>query len=200
MTTTRIIRILVGCLAFAGTVAPAESLPSFAEQLVGRWESTSFVTTNCIVATDYAMAATNLVDNRELYWMTAGLVATDSTRQTNLIVCVYKISEEWIDPTTKKHCAHLDTEVHFTDHGGRERPIRESSGLSTLTDTRIEFGALYGHSFSSRLTNGVWALEKFGIFGCGKAYYEVRIKAALKKVSSEPGEHLCIRHAEPLAH
>src|SRR5579862_2019539 len=134
MTTTPSIRVLVGCLALARALAPAESLPSFAKQLVGRWESASFVTTNCIVATNYAMVATNLVDNWEPYWMSALLVATDSTRQTNLIVCVYKISEEWIDPTTKKHCAHLDTELHFTDEAGRERPIRESSGLATLTD------------------------------------------------------------------
>src|SRR5437868_414136 len=39
MTTTPSIRILVGCLALARAVAPAESLRS-AKQLVGRWEST----------------------------------------------------------------------------------------------------------------------------------------------------------------
>jgi hypothetical protein len=196
MTSTSTIRILVGCLAFVGTGASAESLPFFAEQLVGRWESTSFVTTNCIVVTNFPIASTNLVDNWEPYWMCGRLVATNSTRQTNLIVCVYKITEEWIDPRTKKRCAHLDAEVHFTDPAGREQPFREASGRATLTDERVEFGPLYPHSFSSRLTNGFWALEKFGIFECGKAYYQIRIKAALKRVSPEAGERLCIPQAE----
>ena len=88
MTATRIIRILVICLAFAGTVALAESLPSFAEQLVGRWQSTSFVTTNRIVATNHAIVLTNLVDDQEPYWASAPLVGTDSNRNLRLWQCL----------------------------------------------------------------------------------------------------------------
>src|ERR1043166_8838494 len=88
MTTVRIIRVVVTCLAFARAVAGAESLPSLAEQLVGRWESTSFVTTNCIMETNSFGMPTNRDDRNlgvEDKWVSASLVAIDSTRQTNLI-------------------------------------------------------------------------------------------------------------------
>jgi hypothetical protein len=199
MTAVRSILVFFGCLAFAGKVVGAESSPPAAEQFVGRWESTSFATTNCIVATNYLQLAT-IPDFKDLgggpSWLSASLVATNSTRETNLIICVYEVTETWIDPTTSKRCAYLDTELHFTDHSGRERPIREACGLAILSDKRIEFHAHDGYSFSSRLTDGVWTLEKFAIFGYDDAWYKVRVKAALNKASSEPGERLTIWRAE----
>ena len=64
MTTARAIRVIIVCLAFAGTVAAAESRPSLSGQLVGRWESASFLTTNCIMATNSFGVPTNLDDVR----------------------------------------------------------------------------------------------------------------------------------------
>src|SRR5437763_635797 len=64
---TRCAALLMGCLVSAGTVVAAErsSSPSFMEQIVGRWESSSFVITNCIIATNlsYVALAANISSN-----------------------------------------------------------------------------------------------------------------------------------------
>jgi hypothetical protein len=201
VTTMRIIGIAAGWLACAGTVLAADSVPSVADELVGRWESTSFVTTNCLLTTNYhyLMMATNL-EMKDLrsagsLWASASLVATNNSRQTNLILCVYDVVDVGTDPRNKKRVLSLDSELHFTDHAGKERPIREASG-ALLSGGHIEFHPMGGYSFSCSLSNGVWTLEKFGTLIDGKTYYKVHVKAALKRVSSEPGERLCIWRAE----
>ena len=195
----RTIRLLLTWLAFAGAVAAAESLTPFAEQLVGRWESISFVTTNCLVATNNSEVITNrdlLSMGLENRWESASLVATDYTRQTNLILCIYEVFGEAMDGTTRKRSAWLDTELHFTDHAGKERPIPEASGHAYLREHHIEFHAMYGYNFAFSITNRVMMLEKLGLFAYGGAYYKVYVKAALKRTNSEPGERLCIWRAE----
>jgi hypothetical protein len=201
VTTRRIIGIVAGWLASAGTLLAADSLPSVADDLVGRWQSTSFVTTNCIVTTNfhYLMMATNL-ETKDLssagsLWTSASLVATNSSRQTNLILCVYEVVDVGTNPTTKKRVLSLDSELHFTDHAGEERPIREASG-ALLSGSDIEFNPMAGYYFSCSLSNGVWALEKLGTLLDGKTLYKVHVKAVLMKMSSEPGERLCIWRAE----
>ena len=87
----RTVRLLVICLAFAAIVLAAECSPSVTEQVVGRWESTSFITTNCLVATnwDYLTRSLNLKSmgmELERVWMSASLLPTDSNRQTNLVI------------------------------------------------------------------------------------------------------------------
>ena len=198
----RIIAIVAGWLACAGTVLAADSLPAVADDLVGRWQSTSFVTTNCIVTTNYnyLMMATNLemkdIGSAGQLWTSASLVATDSSRQTNLVLCVYGVADMGTDLTNKKRVVSLDSELHFTDRAGKERPIREASG-ALLSGGHIEFNPMGGYSFSCSLSNDVWALEKLGTLLDGKTYYKVGVKAVLRKVSSEPGERLCIWRAEP---
>src|ERR1043166_2578193 len=128
--------------------------------------------------------------------MSASLAPTDTNCQTNLIICVYEVPQEWIDPQTRKRSAILDAELHFTDQVGRERCIPEASGQVFLSEDRVEFNPFSGYSFSSRLTNGVWALEKFGVFGFGANYYKMRVNTALKKANSGPGERLNVWHAE----
>jgi hypothetical protein len=198
----RIIGIAAGWLACAGTVLAADSVPSVADELVGRWESTSFVTTNSILTTNYhyLMMATNPemkdLTSADSLWASASLVATNSSRQTNLILCVYNVLGVGTDPRDKKRVWSLDSELHFTDHAGKERPIREASG-AWFNGSHIEFHPMGGYSFSCSLSNGVWAMEEFGTFLDGKTCYKVHVKALLKKASPEPGERLCIWRAEP---
>src|SRR5689334_24613761 len=114
----RTIQVIAVCLVFAGTAAAAESLRSLSEQLVGRWESTSFVTTNCIMATDSFGKPRNSDDMRlgiEDKWYSASLVATGSSRQTNLIICVYEVQPR-TNSTAKGRQGLLDVGLFFTDH------------------------------------------------------------------------------------
>ncbi len=197
MTTVRTIRIFV-CLAFAGIVAAAESRSPLFEQLVGRWESTSFVTTNAIVALGSFGRAENPEDRGlgvEDRWWSASLVATNSTRQTNLIICVYEV-QPWTNSAAKGRQGLLDVGLFFTDHSGRERPIPEASGSAWLGERHIMFGGLYGYVFSYTLTNDVLTLEKLGCFPEGATLYKVRVKAALKKVSPEPGDSMRVWRPE----
>ncbi len=114
-------------------------------------------------------------------WYSSNLIASDGTRETNLILCVYDASLKGIDSTTKKHWAHFDMELHFTDHTGKEKPIPEASGGAFLSDHSIEFNPIDGCVFSHSMTNGVMTLDKLGCFAYDGFVYKVHIKAALKK-------------------
>jgi hypothetical protein len=184
------IQVVVVCLATAGNGAAAESQSSLSQQLVGRWESTSFITTNCIVPTNSFGTPTNLDDIRlgvEDKWYSASLVATDISKQTNLIICVYGV-QPLTNSTAKGRQGLLDVGLFFTDHSGKEKPIPEASGSGWLGERTIMFGGLQGYLVSYSLTGGVLSLEKFGCFPYGGTLYKVRLKATLKKVSTEPGE------------
>ncbi len=129
-------------------------------------------------------------------WWSASLVATNSTRQTNLIICVYE-AHPWTNSAPKGRQGLLEVGLFFTDHSGKERPIPEASGSAWLGERHIMFHGPYGYEFSYTLTNDVLTLEKLGCFPEGATLYKVRVKAALRKVSPEPGDSIRVWRPEP---
>ena len=148
------------------------------------------------MATNSFGSPTNLDDirlGREDRWHSARLVSTDSSRQTNLIICVYEV-QPWTNSSAKAQQGLLDVGSFFTDHSGKKRPVPEASGRAWLGERTIMFGGLQGYVFSYSLTDDVLLLEKFGCFPYDGTLYKVRLKATLKKVSPEPGDSTRIRY------
>jgi hypothetical protein len=78
----------------------------------------------------------------------------------------------------------------------RKNPFHSHQDLR-LGERGIMFGGLYGYEFHYTLTNDLLTLEKLGCFGFGTNLYKLRMKAALKKVSPDPGDELRAERPEP---
>jgi hypothetical protein len=163
MNTLRAISTLASCLALAGTTLAGDSPPSPAEQLLGRWESTSFVATNFDVF---------------------------SGTETNLILCVFEVERQWTNPATGKYEAHLDVELRSKDRSGQERLVSDSFGSAWMKDQYISFGGPGGFGFSYSLTNGLLRFEKSGRYTLDGVEHRMRVQSDLRKVSAKPGERL----------
>lgn len=134
------------------------------DQLKGRWESFSLVSSNF----------------------------SEFMGATNIVLCVYGLQEWEKGWLGDRSSAYLDAELRIKDgRTGKERIVDATEGPAVLGERKIQFGALEPLTLEYSFANEILTFHKrlHGKTTTGQDIY-FEFSARLRKVSSDPGNTL----------